>query len=261
MTREVAHGEEFVYRAPRGKQPHVVLLPGLIAGSWMWEPTMAMLAEHGYGYLTLARPLAVEREDVKSMQCWALELMDRCEIERAVIAGGSFGSHVALACALEAPERVEMLVLSGAPGAITAAQLGISWPGKMTRSVGDKVIDKLFVDRSVVAEETIVRTHQLFRESRNMLRAIRLMKECTSFDYGAALSRVEPFVLMIWGAADQFSPCAIWQDIALRVRDGAFFIVDECGHLPMIERPDVFNALLLEHLMKNGPAERARASG
>ena len=177
--------------------PHVVLLPGLIAGDWMWRPAMDALADAGYGYLAPTEPFAANHSRVEPLTQWVAGLMDRCGINSAVMCGGSFGSRVALDCAIAFPERVEMLVLSGAPGAITTAQLGISFHGKVTRAIGAKVVSRLFTDPSVVGDDRIADTLQIFSEPRRLISLIRLMKECSEFDYASALRRVGAYVLLI----------------------------------------------------------------
>jgi 2-hydroxy-6-oxonona-2,4-dienedioate hydrolase len=250
MSRSVLNDGRYVYRAPRGARPHVVLLPGLIAGEWMWRPTIDALARAGYGCLAPAEAFAIDHDRVTPLKHIVIDLMDRCGIESAVMAGGSFGSRVALDCAIAFPERVQMLVLSGAPGAITTAQLGISFQGKVTRSIGAKVRDRLFADRGCISDETVAQTLQIFGERRRLLNLIRLMKECSEFDYAGALRAIASFVLLIWGVDDVISPCPLWHELARSVRHGAFHAIERCGHLPMVERPEIFNPILLRQLQQ-----------
>jgi 2-hydroxy-6-oxonona-2,4-dienedioate hydrolase len=248
---------EFIYQAPAGTQPHVVLLPGLIAGEWMWRPTMDALAQRGYGYLAFVEPFAGRHGSAAPLTRLVIESMDRCDISSAIVAGGSYGSRIALDCTLAHPERVDMLVLCGAPGSITTAQLGITFQGKVTRPIAMTLLDKIFHDPGCVGERDISETIQLFKEHRRMISMLRLMKECTDYDYAAALDRIEAFVLMIWGAHDRISPCPLWErQLAPHARDGVFFRVERCGHVPMIERPAVFNALLLDYLSTRRPQDR-----
>ncbi|HME80688.1 MAG TPA: alpha/beta hydrolase [Candidatus Eremiobacteraceae bacterium] len=249
MARALSIDTDFVYRPPSGSRPHVVLLPGLVAGRWMWEPTLQALAANGYGFLTLEHPLAGEHDSVEPITHGVIDLMDRCGIASAVMVGGSFGSRIAIDCALKFPKRVDMLALSGAPGSVTTTQLGVGFQGKATRAFCLFLVDKIFYDRRHVDEAEIEAMIRLFRDTRRTVNAMRLMKECSGFDYASALARIDPAVLMIWGAYDQISPCETWQrDLAPSARRGSFFRIERCGHVPMIERPRIFNALLLDRL-------------
>lgn len=252
------YDSEYVYQAPSSGSRYVVLLPGLVAGRWMFEKTMRLLASRGYGYLAFCNPFAAAHESAAPLRDIVFERMDRCGIESAVMVGGSFGSRIALDCALASPQRVSTLVLSGAPGTITTEQLGITFRGKFTRSFAVTMLDRLFYDRSCVSEATLADSLKVFSDTRRVLNAMRLMKECNEYDYAAVLARINLFVLMVWGCQDQISPCPLWEELATKVRHGAFFKLDHCGHIPMIEQPNAFNALLLEHL---DPSASRRAVG
>lgn len=238
----------FVYRAPGGSRPHVVLLPGLVAGSWMWQPTMALLEAKGYGYLVPSDMFAGAHDRVGPIKDWVREGMDRHGISSAVMVGGSFGSRVALDFSLEFPQRVESLVLSGAPGSITAARRSVRFGGKVTRPIVTTAFEWVFFDHDRIPDDMVDESLESFKDPRRVLSLIRLMKGCESYDYAAALERVEMFVLMIWGVNDRISSSELWESLAARARHGAFVAIDRCGHTPMIEQPDAFNALLLEHL-------------
>lgn len=248
MSRDVFDEHDFVYRAPQAARPHVVLLPGLIAGEWMWRPTMDALTDAGFGYVAPTEPFAGAHDRVGPLKQWVVDLMDHCGIRSAVMIGGSFGSRVALDCAIAFPERVDLLVLSGAPGSVTTAQMGISFHGSVTQTIGANVVRELFFDPACVSDATVAETLRIFGERRRLLNLIRLMKESSSFDYARALAAVGAFVLMIWGLDDKISSCETWNQFAASARHGALHAIERCGHLPMIERPNVFNAILLEHL-------------
>jgi pimeloyl-ACP methyl ester carboxylesterase len=257
MSRALFDDHDFVYRAPHAGRPHVVLLPGLIAGEWMWRPTMDALAQAGCGYLAPTKPFAATHDRVAPLKRWVVDLMDHCGIGSAVMVGGSFGSRVALDCAIAFPERVDMLVLSGAPGSVTTAQMGISFHGSVTRTIGAKVVRELFFDSACVSDATIAETLRTFGERRRLLNLIRLMKESSVFDYAPALAAVDAFALMIWGLDDKISSYEMWNRLAPSARHGALHAIERCGHLPMIERPNTFNAILLEHLEPARIAARA----
>jgi 2-hydroxy-6-oxonona-2,4-dienedioate hydrolase len=257
MSLDVFDDDRFLYRAPRGKRPHVVLLPGLVAGSWMWEPTMELLSANGFGYLVPSDMFAGIHHSVAPIKAWVAAGMDRHGIASAVMVGGSFGSRIALDFALEFPERVESLVLSGAPGSITAARRSVKFGGKVTRPIVTTAFEWVIFDHSLIRDDMVNASLESFKDPRRVLSLIRLMKGCESYDYAAALKRINAFVLMIWGADDRISPSELWERLAAETPHGAFFAIDRCGHTPMIERPEEFNAILLDYLQPARKAARA----
>lgn len=209
---------------------------------------MEMLAAHGYGYLAPSEMFAGTHDRIAPISDWVNGLLDRCGIDSAVVAGGSFGSRVALDYALDFPARVQSLVLSGAPGSLATLRPSVSFGGKITRNIVVSVFDWTFYDRSCVSQDIIDVSCELFKDQRRVISLLRLMQQCESFDYATALARVGLPVLLIWGTHDRISPCALWRELASNARRSAFFALERCGHIPMIERPDAFNAILLDHL-------------
>jgi pimeloyl-ACP methyl ester carboxylesterase len=240
---------DFIYHAPSNGQPHVVVLPGLVAGKWMWEPTLQVLERAGYGYLTLVEPLARGHDCAAPITEAVIDLIDRCGIESTAIIGGSFGSRIALDCALALPDRVRMVALSGAPGSVTAGFLGVSFQGKVTSSVVAALVDRVFYNSATAPKSELDAMLELFRDQRYTINAVRLMRESSGYDYAGVLTRIASPLLMIWGVHDFISPCPLWEStLAPHASKGSFFKIQRCGHVPMIERPNVFNALLLDRL-------------
>jgi 2-hydroxy-6-oxonona-2,4-dienedioate hydrolase len=260
MWRSVSDDGSFLYRAPHGKQSHVVLLPGLAAGRWMWEPTIELLTANGYGYLVQSDMFAGAHDRIAPIKGWVRDAMDRYGIGSAVMVGGSFGSRVALDFALEFPDRVESLVLSGAPGsiaaAIAAARHSVKFGGKISRTIVTTAFEWIYFDHRLIPDDIVAATLESFKDPQRVLNLIKLMKACESYDYAAALRRVDAFVLMVWGVNDRISSSELWEHLATGARHGAFTAIDRCGHTPMIEQPDAFNAALLKHLQTAGTATR-----
>jgi pimeloyl-ACP methyl ester carboxylesterase len=69
---------------------------------------------------------------------WAMALLDRLQIDRAVVVGHSWGSGIALAAALEYPQRLRALVLVG----------------PMASTVLPSRLDRLFASRIIGAPAT-----------------------------------------------------------------------------------------------------------
>jgi pimeloyl-ACP methyl ester carboxylesterase len=64
-------------------------------------------------------------------------------------------------------------------------------------------------------------------------------------------------VLVVWGRQDAVLPMASAADAREVMPQARIQIIDQCGHLPMIERPDEFLAALLPFLDR---AEAAAAA-
>jgi pimeloyl-ACP methyl ester carboxylesterase len=55
-------------------------------------------------------------------------------------------------------------------------------------------------------------------------------------------------VLLFWGRDDKTVPFAYSADICAAIPQIQFHAVDDCGHIPHYEKPEVVNPILLEFL-------------
>jgi pimeloyl-ACP methyl ester carboxylesterase len=54
--------------------------------------------------------------------------------------------------------------------------------------------------------------------------------------------------LILWGARDRLLPPTLGSVFSAEIPDSRLVVLDECGHVPMLEAPDALNAELLRFL-------------
>jgi len=97
----------------------VVLLHGLLLSRKMQAPVAEPLAERGYRVLCLDllghgdsdRPEDMSQYSMPVFGRQTLALLDHLEIERALVGGTSLGANVTLEAAVQAPERIQGLIV------------------------------------------------------------------------------------------------------------------------------------------------------
>ncbi len=232
---------------PANGRPTVVLLATLIAGGWVWEAALSRLRERGFGCIVLNEPCASEHDNIAALVAQLFMLMDRHGVERATVVGASLGSVVAIESAATHPERVRSIVISGAP-TLRRPDLGIVNTGRVTLQNAVHIAEKLVHDRRCVTTSMVESTFHFFQSHRRLLNLTRLLRQSSEYDAASRLPSIACDVLMLWGENDQISRCEDWQPFVPLARRGSFVRLQNCGHSPMIERPDDFNAALLAHL-------------
>jgi pimeloyl-ACP methyl ester carboxylesterase len=201
------------------------------------------------------------------MPAYGRLLHDFCEklgVERATLVGNSMGGLVAAEAATAFPERFERLVLVSAAGILN------TWNPE-ARATATAWAWKTFAPTvSGLARKIVSRPHsrQLtlgsFMRYPNRLRADLLWEqiaggaECDGFgdalqaliryDIRERLPTIEMPTLIVWGLSDHVVPVAAAISYHRRIPHSRLEIFERTGHVPQLERPLRFNALLDEFL-------------
>lgn len=194
------------------------------------------------------------------------DFMTAVGVERAHVVGHSLGGAIATRLASTFPMAVDKLVLVACAGLGKEAALALrisSVPllGEMltrpSRS-GSASSGKMLVhDPAIISDEMVELNYQMAAlpgAQQAFLKTLRangnLLGQKKSM-YGPnlrGLSSITGPVLVIWGREDKTLP-VMHADVAAKgLPNARVHVINDCGHLPMLEHSQVFNALLLEFL-------------
>ncbi len=159
-----------------------------------------------------------------------------------LVAGTSFGGHVAREVALLAGPRLRGLVVMGA-GASAAAD-----PSPMQRRRAAIEADGGADMLEDMARRIVFEPEGRGQEAADTFRRMaaraptdRLLAQnealLTRPDRTGDLARIACPVLLLWGREDVFSPVSAGEAMAAALPDARLAVLDECGHLPSLETP------------------------
>jgi 3-oxoadipate enol-lactonase len=181
-----------------------------------------------------------------------LGLLDELRLERVSMCGVSLGGMVAMAAALEAPERVERLVL-----ACTSAYLGppAAWTerARVVRAEGTEAIADTVVGRWFTPElarddpETAARFRALLAATTPEGYA-RCCEAIAGWDARGRVAAIGVPTLVVAGALDPATPLEHAELIASSVEGARLVVLERAAHLANVERAAAFTRLVLEHL-------------
>lgn len=168
-------------------------------------------------------------------------LLDRLEVERSSLVGGSSGGCTAIAFAARHPERVERLVLYGAyaRGADVAAADVRAAVVSAVRShwgLGSRLLAQIFLGAD--AQEAQERFARLQRESADAETAARLLEFVYGVDVSADVPHVEAPAVVVHRRSDRAVPYALGRQLAAALPDATFVPLAGSAHLPWYEDPD-----------------------
>ncbi|HEY1042487.1 MAG TPA: alpha/beta hydrolase [Telluria sp.] len=238
--------------------PTVVFIHGAQNDHSVWALQSRYFAHHGFGVLALdlpghGRSAGPALQTVEEMAGWLHRLLDAAGVGRALLAGHSMGSLIALEAAFRAPQRVSGLAL-----------LGSTYPMR----VSEALLETAKNDEPAAIDMVNIWSHSSLAQKPScpgpgfwtMGMAQRLMQRmsarnpaqlfftdftaCNAYANGeAAAASVACPTLLVQGSRDVMTPPRSARQLAASIGDAKVVTVD-AGHQMMAEQPDaVLDAL------------------
>lgn len=254
-----------------GQGPPVVLLHGYAGAIWNWEHQIEPLGRR----FTLFIPDLIgqglsDKPHVAYTPAfyvdWLKGFLEAVGVERAAIVGHSMGAGLALGVVLTHPGHVDRLVLiSGFPRGLLEhlknrplrrlRQWNLGWLfGLGYRLLGRRALRQfiggLVADRSLVTPAVVERAYRLhtdYGHAHPLWSSLTHVADWET-DYVPRLGEVRSPVQIIWGRQDGFVSLAAGEDLHHAIPGAPLTVIPNTGHLPMWERPDEVNRLILEFL-------------
>jgi len=226
----------------------LVLLPGLLCDQALWQHQIEGLAD-------LADPSVADLTQDASLSAMAARVLAAAP-PRIALAGLSMGGYVAQEIMRRAPERVERLALLDTNARAdrpdqTARRRDLIALARRGRFKGvtkrllpylihpDRLDDTPLTGVVMGMAERIGRDAFLLQEEAIMGR----------LDGLEDLRRIVCPTLILCGAQDVLTPPKVHREMADRIPHARLVVIDNCGHLSTLERPDEVTAALRDWLV------------
>jgi 3-oxoadipate enol-lactonase len=225
----------------------VVLCGSLGATSEMWDAQADALS--GFDVVRVEHPGhdGAPMESVRDVRALAQRVLELVDAERFSFVGLSLGGAVGMHLALEAPDRVERLVL-----AATSPRFGTpeTWDERiaLVRSGGMEAVADAVLPRWFTPAFGDVQTFRAMLVSTPPEVYVRYCELLRENDLGGRLGAIDAPTLAIAGAEDPTSPPEHLEAIAAEVPDARVVVIPRGAHLVNVERAEEFNDALLGHL-------------
>ena len=241
-------------------KPTVILLHGLGGNSGNWIFTVPALATNYHviapdqiGFGKSDRPLLKYR--VTTYVDFLDKFMSELKIEKATIIGNSLGGWVAAWTAIKYPNRVEKIVLADAAGlkptAVDMAQIySLNYS---TRDEVRQLVKLVFYNQALFGSDAFIEQSMNVRISANDGYTINSLIESIKRDedfLNGRLGEIKKPTLVIWGKQDGLLKLADGEQFKREIAGSELVVVDQCGHVPMVEKAVDFNKAVLAFLAK-----------
>jgi len=196
---------------------------------------------------------------------------DKLGLGQVALVGNSMGGYVAAEVAIQFPQRVSRLTLVSAAGISSAdtLQAPILTFGRVATALAANTMAR----HRQLAARPITRHMSLLLVARHprLLKADLAyegffkgagkdgfddaLRASLNYDFRDRLPDVKVPTLIVWGEKDSIIPVRDADEFERLIDDSRKVVMRDTGHIPMAERPNTFNDLLLDFLAESGPAE------
>jgi pimeloyl-ACP methyl ester carboxylesterase len=248
-----------------GRGAPVVLLHGLGGDGSRWGPNIEPLAKdfHVYaldqiGFGESDKPLANYHTGM--LADFLVGFLKAAGIPKASLVGNSMGAGVALYTAVHFPEMVDRLVLADGGGYRSAAAAVTPAPealrrrqlqNSVTRDETREFFRILFHDKSLVTEKMVDEQLTLRLRAAFTITKMQEAGERGSLTEQEVRSVKAP-TLVVWGKYDELANPAGADRLEKTIPGARKAIIDNCGHMPQLERADEFNRLVRNFMLGPG---------
>jgi pimeloyl-ACP methyl ester carboxylesterase len=262
-----------------GESPPVLFVHGL-GGAWQnWLENLPRIAQErralaldlpGFGRSEMPR----NHITISSYARCVNQFCEQLGLDEVVLVGNSMGGFVAAETAIQYPARVERLVLVSSAGLSStnlfrrpaqtwgrlAATLGAYGAANSYAAIARPRVRHLalgFVMRHptrLAADLCWEQVHAAgtagFRDALDAL---------LDYDFRPQLGEIGCPTLIVWGKEDMLVPVHDADEFERRIPNSRKVLMNDTGHVPMLERSTAFNDLLIDFLAEPREAVRGEA--
>ena len=91
----------------------------------------------------------------------------------------------------------------------------------------------------------------IVNERAKAIRLVVMAKSALRHNLRDEIYKMNLPVCLIWGKDDNITPAFVGEEFRKLLPNAELHIIDQCGHVPMMEHPVEFNRLMLEFLTRN----------
>ena len=249
------YGQEIRYY-DAGTGPSLIFLHGMVGTATDWALSLGPVSRKYHvfaldqiGFGRSAKPLIEYK--IATFVDFLQEFMRVKRIAKATLVGNSLGGWIAMDFAATHPELIDRLVLVDASGLDSPVHHNV--PVDMNPSTLEgmrRVWEVLFYNKRL-ATDSLVRSSWENRlregDSYTIQRLVAALVAGTQFE-DSKMGSIRARTLLIWGRNDELSPVDLGERFHKGIAGSKIVLIDQCGHVPQIEKPAEFNKALTDFL-------------
>lgn len=237
-----------------GQGTPMIILHGLMGSLSNFRGVMEYFPSYGYRVIIPELPIYTRpllKTTVKSFAKFLERFIAFKGLEEVILLGNSLGGHVGLLYTKMFPKMVKGLVITGSSGLYENA-MGDGYPKRGDYEFVKKKAQAVFYHPEVATKEIVDEVFATVNDRRKLLKTLTIAKSAIRHNMAKDLPHIYTPTCIIWGKQDAVTPPKVAEEFHALLPDSDLFWIDQCGHAPMMEHAEEFNAILKAWLEKRG---------
>lgn len=197
--------------------------------------------------------LPMLESSVKGLVNYVKKFVDHKKYKSVVLLGNSLGGHIALMYALQCPEKVKGVILTGSSGLFESSGLGEGFPKRGNYEYIRERTAYTFYNPKTATKELVDEVFEIVNNRNKALRVISTARSAMKNNLAKYLPKIKVPAYLIWGKEDKITPPYVAKEFEKLLPNATLRLIEKCGHAPMMETPDQFNDYMEEFLQENFP--------
>ncbi len=177
---------------------------------------------------------------MKNLALHVAKFMDAMDLQQAIILGNSLGGHIGLLLTKLFPEKVKGLVITGSSG-LYENSMGESYPKRGDYQYIKEKAENVFYDPKIATKEIVDEVYASVNDRNKLIRTLAIAKSAIRHNMAEDLPKMTNPACIIWGRNDTVTPPEVADEFHRLLPDSSLYWIEQCGHAPMMEHPDIFN--------------------
>ena len=248
MKLEFKQKGEYTY-IDEGKGENLVLLHGLFGALSNWSDVVEQFSKK-YRVIIPMLPIytiPLRKAGLEGLSKYVEGFVNEMGLKDMTLIGNSLGGHVGILYALEHPDQVKRLVLTGSSG-LFEDSMGASFPKRGNYQFVKERVGYTFYDPATATDELGDEVFETLKSAQKCLRIIAIAKSAQRNNLSEDLHKLKQPTLLVWGLNDTITPPMVAHEFNRLIPNSELHFIDKCCHAPMMEQPEIFNEILDKYL-------------
>jgi 2-hydroxy-6-oxonona-2,4-dienedioate hydrolase len=236
----------------KGEGTPIVILHGLMGGLSNFHGVTDFFPDKGYKILVPELPIydmPMLQTNVKNFAKYVEEFIQFKGLKDVILLGNSLGGHIGLLHTKMYPKLIKALIITGSSGLYESA-MGDGYPKRGDYEFIKKKAQDVFYNPAVATKEIVDEVFATVNDRVKLVKTLAIAKSAIRHNMAQDLPSMTTPTCIIWGENDAVTPPDVAELFHELLPDSDLHWIKECGHAPMMEHPQQFNAILDAWLQK-----------